>query len=319
MKLRIFVDYLFLSNFFQKIFDADVNDEIIPEASIVVRTILFEYTEKIVRITNISNDEYEILKQNPLYEQCLDSGEFNVLDDIEDYIRENDCYYSLFFMYDNKNWFEQVISKGAICFSLDNYQKKIKEIIDKTHIRIDLSEKFIGWGKLLKEVMVIPTKKIIITDNYILKDDIKIENNLAVILKELIHLNETTVIIYTDLHKDNLSDKIGKRYKKIKALVNGSYNLALISSEKDIRDDKCFNLHDRLVYCDYLLIESTQGFNISHKVSNSQIIIETIFNKYTYKRRNSHLKYLNNFFKSLQENNLYKSRFVIYPSNALLT
>lgn len=44
----------------------------IPEASIVVRTILFEYTEKIVRITNISNDEYEILKQNPLYEQCLD-------------------------------------------------------------------------------------------------------------------------------------------------------------------------------------------------------------------------------------------------------
>ena len=62
MKLRIFVDYLFLSNFFQKIFDADVNDEIIPEASIVVRTILFEYTEKIVRITNISNDEYEILK-----------------------------------------------------------------------------------------------------------------------------------------------------------------------------------------------------------------------------------------------------------------
>ena len=55
LKLKVFVDYLFLSNFFQKIFDADVNDEIIPEASIVVRTILFEYTEKIVRITNISN------------------------------------------------------------------------------------------------------------------------------------------------------------------------------------------------------------------------------------------------------------------------
>lgn len=51
--------------------------------------------------------------------------------------------------------------------------------------------------------------------------------------------------------------------------------------------DKQFgiDLHDRLILTNFSILESGKGFNLMpHRPSNSQIISETIFDKYTYKR-----------------------------------
>ena len=85
-----------------------------------------------------------------------------------------------------------------------------------------------------------------------------------------------------------------KRHNRINSsLANFSKEIYTINNEYS-RD---FDLHDRTIFSNFLMIDSGKGFNlIPHKPSNSQIIVESIFNRYTYNRiRNhniNHQKYL---------------------------
>ena len=60
------------------------------------------------------------------------------------------------------------------------------------------------------------------------------------------------------------------------------------------------NSHDRLLYSNHYIIDCAIGFNFNqHLISNSQIIIETIFEKYTYNRLRNHLRKMDNHFQNL--------------------
>ena len=72
------------------------------------------------------------------------------------------------------------------------------------------------------------------------------------------------------------------------------------------------HLHDRVVFSNFLMIDSGVGFNIfPHQTSNSQLIVESIFDLYTYKRLNNHVRFYKTF-KQINTQN--KTVFNVYPS-----
>lgn len=91
----------------------------------------------------------------------------------------------LVFAKENKSWFKEAEEKGALCFSLDNYEQKIEEIKESFEYRIDLSEDDFDWDELrfLEEC-----NSIILNDNYILTDGPyqKMNKNLIPLLKKIV-------------------------------------------------------------------------------------------------------------------------------------
>ena len=80
----------------------------------------------------------------------------------------------------------------------------------------------------------------------------------------------------------------------------------------DDRDLNPFDFHDRIIQTNYSLTECGKGFNLSHsKKSNSQIISESIFDKYTYNRLKNHRKMQADYFKKLDSTETLK--FKMYP------
>lgn len=71
--------------------------------------------------------------------------------------------------------------------------------------------------------------------------------------------------------------------------------------------------HDRVLISNFFTIDSGVGFNLlPARASNSQILVETIFDKYTYKRINNLRKACNKYEQNLRKKKL--EEFTIYPS-----
>ena len=207
-----------------------------------------------------------------------------------------------------KKWFPLLKEKGVLCFSYDNYQKELKEFIDKTHFKVDLSDTDnipINWTifKYLND-----TNFIIISDRYILTDKTgqKIRDNLIPLLKENLDKNQHyKIFIFT-----KVNENISSRLKFINSqLANFNAKIYVFNIEKSIEK---FMLHDRYLYSNYTITESGIGFNLSSKKpTNSQVLSTSIFEYYTYKQINSHLKELKKYVRKLENfehyNNPYKT------------
>lgn len=61
-------------------------------------------------------------------------------------------------------------------------------------------------------------------------------------------------------------------------------------------------MHDRVIATNFSLMDAGLGFNLlPYKTTNSQIISETIFDKYTYRRLNSLIEKQNQYIKDISE------------------
>lgn len=149
-----------------------------------------------------------------------------------------------------------------------------------------------------------------INDNYILADKSgqKIDDNLAPLLKKTVedYKKEVAITIYTkDFNPiqprgpEQVKEAAKKRKQKLDR-VFANYNTKFKIINNAIGGAADFDFHDRMMKSNFQIVESGKGFNlIPHKKSNSQIISETIFDLYTYKRVKRLFKAHQEYYKKI--------------------
>ena len=229
---------------------------------------------------------------------------------------------TIIFTASEEEWFKEAEAKGALCFSYENYEGKILGIISSCHYKIDLSEQFKSW-EIFKGLGDIPFNEILINDNYILADKNQhpIDKNLLGLLKILLE-NKRTQEIGLNIFTKDLNPKQPGTDEQIKAVAVLRYqklNSGLANYKKKIRiinndlQRDHYELHDRVLLTNFFSIDSGKGFNlIPGKQSNSQIVVETIFDKYTYKRLRNLKKIHNDYLKRFNHRETLK--FTVHPS-----
>jgi hypothetical protein len=317
--MELYIEKEFLDNFY-----LEYNESIASESQRKLASILTEYGEVNWYIdTPIDSleDLHTLKLSNPFFALRANYlppvSLVNFREHILKNVLNNQC---LIFTAENKDWFEDVTQLGALCFSFSNYESKINYIIKRSHFKIDLSENFPGW-ELFKIFRDIPFNKLVINDNYILVDKghQSLDKNLVLLLTEILvgKREKVEINIFTkDLNPissqvNHIKEAAKKRYTKLNSkLANYPKNICIYNNSLQPNG---IDLHDRVLISNYLSIDSGKGFNlVPHKKSNSQIIVESIFDKYTYKRIKNHLKIYDQYIKKLET--LETSNFVRFPS-----
>tara|TARA_R110002110_G_scaffold150258_21_gene341990 strand:- start:66 stop:995 length:930 start_codon:yes stop_codon:yes gene_type:complete len=305
---------LYVEREFLDYFDIDFTDRPIQR---VVKEIITEYGRKKVFINYDINDFKVLDDENRIFALINNVARPNDIDSIEEHLFFNsDFKQTLVFTSQSYDWFKAAEDKGALCFSFENYEKKIEEIINQLHFRIDLSEKFNGWN-FLQAYKLLSFNNITITDRYILKDNKTINNNLIPILKHLLLKKNDEIKIGIFAEKFNsLSDNkehVKETAKKIYTLLNREFaktkaQFSVINSNHIFDVD----VHDRIILTNFSFLGCGKGFDFApNKRSNSEILSETIFNKYTYKRLNNLNQVQADYFAMLKRTDAIK--FKMYP------
>jgi hypothetical protein len=308
--MELFIDIDFLEDF-----EIDFEKNQIKE---VVKNIITNYGDKQVFINYDEKDFVQLKNEYEFFALICNTTVPIPVSNIKESVKKSNFSQTLVFTKKEENWFEEIENKGALCFSFDNYEEKIKIIIDNLHFRIDLSEQFNDWG-FLDVFKNISYNKIIVTDGYVLvdSDGQKMEENIIPILKKISDpcLNNISITFFTKELKPisnqakYIREKAKKRITKFNSLfANINVKFKIINSSLNLGID----LHDRNIATNFSLLDSGKGLNlIPYKNSNSQIISETIFEKYTYNRLNSILRQQNKYIEKL--NKLETLEFTQYP------
>jgi tetratricopeptide (TPR) repeat protein len=324
--MELFIDIDFLQDF-QKDCDANPNNPIKK----IVKNIVTNYGDKKVYINYNENDFEKLKKEYEIFALICNTTVPNPIDSIEDAVKKSKLAQTLIFTRNKKEWFFEIENRGALCFCIDNYEQNIKSIIDNLHFKIDLSEPLNGW-RFLDVFKTINYNKIIINDGYVLGDKSgqKIEDNIIPILKKIVpykNNNLSITFLTKDLSpnrvvspitpekiKQKIKEKARKRFKKLtqifpKDQIKFSIVNSNLSKESGVES---FNMHDRNILTNFSLMDSGLGFNLfPYESSNSQLVSETIFDKYTYNRLNNILKKQKKYIEDISI--LDKNYFKIFP------
>ncbi|NRS87784.1 hypothetical protein HNQ02_000691 [Flavobacterium sp. 7E] len=200
------------------------------------------------------------------------------------------CEQTLIFSINNEDWFEEAEQKGALCFSYENFEQKIEYIITLCdNLKVDLSEDFAGWD-FFRELKTIPKNEIIINDGYLFAENSgnkPVEENLIPLLKN-ISANHSTIKVdfftnYMNSKKPSEFIDLDKIKRKLLNVFKSDYNLSFEYIQ--------YHSHDRILYSNFFLIGCGVGFNFNtSKKSNSIITVDSVFNKFNYKRINNHIR-----------------------------
>lgn len=319
--MELYIEKSFVDDFYVEL---DFNN--ISAIEEIILSIFKEYGDvnKFMDITIESREDLDNLKKDNVIISNLCS--YNVpipINNIkEHFFKYSDCSQTLIFCQNKQDWFKDAEGKGALCFSIENYKQKIKDITTQLHFKIDLSEKFRGWS-FLRKFKILHFNHLTITDGYILSDKKNqlLKNNLVPILKSL--LNETSCIKIDIFTKElnpisNLAkhkeEKARKRHKLItQEIPNAKNNISIIMSDFAIN---YFDFHDRIIQTNFSLIDCGKGFNLwDSKESNSQIISETIFSKYTYDRLKRHTIMQVKSIEKFSDPDFKSIDFYMFPNN----
>lgn len=215
-------------------------------------------------------------------------------------------------------------SQGGICLTWDNFEERIKFIFDSLHQEYLLSEnEFDSWA-LLNKFSLLPIKKVIIEDPYILSDSYnqKITDNLIPLISNLLKEQTTRSPLYIFTsevmnsfevkHNIKLEEAIKKRYSLLLSRLSKFVN-QVVFIESNVSKKEYYQ-HDRYLYTSFGLISVGEGFNLFPLTpSNSSVILSTIFEKGTFKKYKSHLKKLENISSPNLQNDEKNYKFKIYP------
>lgn len=279
--------------FIDKINNDYINQKSNSSLDIIV-SILKEYGEVKMYI-DCNEDDLRILENENLLialKTANTSGPIPIDSTFEDYLFSVlNHEQTIIFTNEKKKWFNKLNQKGALCFCYDDYEEKINTIInDCNAIKIDLSDVFAGWDSfsILNEI---PKNKIVINDGYLFWEDGNnkpIDQNVAPLLKKITNKKtKISIEVFTNyLNPDNKGvtldvEKIKSKLKNI--FRDYDINVEFIQHHE----------HDRIVYSNFFIIECGKGFNFNvNKRNNSKITVDSIFDKFNYKRINNHLRWL---------------------------
>ncbi len=287
--------------YIEKGFAENFQIEYYPEKGTEIQKIMYSIFSEYPNIKWFLNASEEFIKENELLYKLSDFNlnfELNV--DFNRLFNKSFVPKSQTLVLTEKyrDWFPLLKEKGVLCFSYDSYEKELKEFISGTHFKVDLSDEGnipIDWK--IFQFLKSHSNFVLISDSYILcdKDGQKIKNNLVKLLKENLNKNQPySIFLITKVNIDierneNLLNRELSGYK------------AKIFIFNDLPEFENIDLHDRVLYSNYTMTDSGKGFNLnSSKPLNSQIVSTSIFEKYTYKRFNSHFKELTKYLNKLE-------------------
>lgn len=293
--MELYIEKQFLDTFY-----LDFNENTASASQKIVATILKEYAEVdwFINCKIDSVDQLEILKnENPFFHaRSVYSDPIPIQSIKEHFFEKSKCDQTLIFTQNDEDWFSEAERRGVFCFSINNYQEKIENILSTCHFKIDLSEKFGGWESTMENIQkLIPLNKIIINDSYLLDKPEFYNNNVYPLIKAISKNKKTLKHFYTDF-----LNKINFNKTDIYNFLIQKYPTSEIRIIQNNVDE--LKSHDRLLYSNHFIIDCAIGFNFNPRItSNSQIIVETIFEKYTYNRLRNHLRKTNQHFRCLVE------------------
>jgi hypothetical protein len=327
--MDLYIEKDFLDNF-----DLEYNDKTASPSQLVLYSIFKEYPEVNIYMDCDFNDtkEVESYQDNNRAFSAITKNEtsrlyrFFSFDQFLEEEHKISFEQTLIFTHKAKEWFDKFKIKGVLCFSYDDYESKIQNIISKCRdIRIDLSDPSnfpFSWNKIEILQTLLPLNKIIINDSYLLRKK-HLEKNLYPLIKSISKNTATSKYFWSNIfpkqdqnkkepyfNMHDIYDLLEDKYKTSEIKIihnNGTYYNEYLKKDEYFKDSniqekmKNFKFHDRLLYTNFYVIDCAIGFNFDiEKQSNSQIIIETIFEKYSYKRLKNHSKKMEDIFKLLK-------------------
>ncbi|MGK0447355.1 MAG: hypothetical protein ACJA2M_001129 [Polaribacter sp.] len=304
---------LFIEKEFLEDFEIDFDQNPIKE---IVKEIITSYGDKRVYI-NYNQNNFAVLKvEYEFFALICNTTVPLPVESIETSVKKSNCLQTLVFTKKEESWHKEMERKGAWCFSFDNYEFKIKELIDKLHIKVDLSIPFNNWNAL--DFSTIPFNSVQITDGYILKDEKNIKENLIPLIASFVNLEKEKITIdllvkeigfktATEEKKKEFAKKQhGKLNSKFSKLINLKIYLLNLISDID--------LHDRTVVTNFSILDSGVGFSVvGRKRSNSQMTSASIFEKYTYNRLRGLRAHQQKYINKLNSNSFQSLKFYKFP------
>ncbi|MEM8522292.1 hypothetical protein [Flavobacterium sp. PL12] len=293
--MELYIEKEFLDDFHGR-----YNENMLSASQKIVATILKEYAEVewFIDCEIESIEKMETLKnENPFFHaRSIYSSPIAIKSIKEHFFERSKCDQTLIFTQKDEDWFGEAERKGALCFSISNYKDKIENIVRICHFKIDLSEKFAGWENTMENIRkLIPLNKIIVNDSYLLDKPEFYENSVYPLIKAISKNKKTLKHFYTDF-----LNKVNFNKVDVYNFLQQKYSTSEIRIIQNNVDE--LKSHDRLLYSNHYIIDCAIGFNFNPRISsNSQIIIETIFEKYTYNRLRNHLRKTSQHFQCLVE------------------
>lgn len=331
--MQLFFEQDFLDDYY-----LEFDKQNLSVGKMILDKLFSEFTELEIFLDceNIIEIKEQVKQNKTLNKIFINNPDIKPIGRFENYFERYDKpKQALVFLRHSSEWSKTLFNKGFLCFFYDTYEQSIKEIVNKLHFRIDLSEtdnsRFIGWEEF-RRFEILPINSMIVSDKYVLsdKDGQKIDKNLIPFLKSILEGKQETnieIAILTDkiLKNEKIPDAGTKEREKVKekhAYLNSRFaqykvKFSIIKNlEKDLTK---FELHDRIIYTNYSILEIGKGFNLSKNISNdklqsnSQILCETILDKYTYNRLKNHFRLLSYYFKELKDFKHEEKPFKYYP------
>lgn len=317
--MELYLEKEFLDNFYIEYFK-----ETASLGQKKVASLLTEYPE-VERYIDIKIDRPEdllnLLTENPFLAGSNIKPPIPVSSIKDTFFKHATCQQCLIFTAEQEIWFKEAEARGALCFSIGDYQKKIEQFIEATHFKIDLNEVFDGWHKF-SSLSDVPFNQITLSDNYILtnKANQKMDENIISFLKVILR-GKADQEIKIDIYTKNVGELSPGTDEQIRETTKNRYrklNSGLANFKKKTRiinnnlRPSTFDFHDRTFLSNFFSIDSGKGFNLlPHKNSNSQILVESIFERYTYKRIKNLFKMHNEYLETIERLETFK--FKCFP------
>ena len=248
---------------------------------------LLENYDELVLCSNISfeSSDFEQYKfENPLFAKIAEKALVMSFESIDDFLAKSKFEQTIILDYnDDFNKKDLIERKGGLYFTYFNYSKKIEDIIDNFHKKIDLSERFNGWANVIN-FNYLNTNEIILNDNYLISKLEDINKFVLPLIKAVKSQNELKKVVFITNYLNQQNFRLTEKIEKIRSVLN-LYNVEVLHN-----NFRNFTNHDRILYTNFYIIECPIGFNQVNRISNSTITIDTIFDRFTYNKRRRHIK-----------------------------
>ncbi|WP_289023041.1 hypothetical protein [uncultured Salegentibacter sp.] len=276
-----------------------------------------------IDVTIETPEDLEELKQeNPFFAFRTNTYPPIPISNFKEHFQKSGHRQTLILSERDKEWFNEAEHSGALSLTLENYQEKIERLLEEGTVKIDLFEKFPGW-EALNFHNLFPFNEIVISDGYILKNEEKMGDNIIPLLNVLLKNTSRTKPTIVKIITKEFNPKNGDNEEKIKEAAKKRYKrLKRTFKEKNvqfqvIRFDKAslpseYDLHDRIICCNFHFIECGKGFNLMPpKISDSRIIAENIFDKFSYRTLKNRIKLYDMYIETLKK--APSNKFTAYP------
>lgn len=189
------------------------------------------------------------------------------------------------------DWAEKFEASGGLYFTIDNYLKKINEILafEKIIRFVEIKKPFTWYD--IAFISKLPAERAFLIDNYLISNEKKRKNNLMPLIKILSKINAPKFVfeLFVDEFKlgwnktewENFEDEINdfKDHEDLDLEVK-------TTKYSSIGGNSHYDFHDRKLFLKYIKVEVGKGFDLlpydHNKINDKKVVVGTIFNKDTY-------------------------------------